>query len=68
MLRIQLKVHEPQVRDKYRMITVNKTDTLKEVLAEIRKQANEDFCASELTDRDDKNIRFRSYDPKLKLK
>lgn len=67
LLKIQLKIHEPQKRDKYKNIVMEKTQTVRELLAQIRRQANDDFCAGELDDVKDCNIRLRSYDSRLRI-
>lgn len=69
LLRIQLKVHEPQSRDRYRMIVANKTDTMREFIEKIKAEACDTFCGvNYFNGINNKNIRLREYDTKLKVK
>lgn len=62
-----MKVHEPQPRDKYKNIVMNKTQTVRELLRQIRNDDNENFLDGSLKEIDDKNIRLRGYDSRLKV-
>ena len=76
LLKIQVRVYEPQERDNYKMITLNKTKTIRELIKIIQENsqgskfsaAKDDFCGADIKDIDTKNIRLRAYDPKLKIK
>ena len=67
MLKIQLKVHEPLQRDKYKNIVMEKTMTMKELLAKIKREVSDDFCGNLLDEVADRNIRLRAYDSRLKV-
>jgi len=67
MLKISVKVFEPLDRDNFKMITLSKTNTVRELLQMIKENVSDDFCGRSLNI-DEKNIRLRSYDPELKVK
>ena len=66
---ITLKVHEPTERDAYRMIVMNKDDTMAQFMDKIAETCEEGFCGAGYFDAlDKKNVRLRQYDTRLKVK
>ena len=76
LLRIQVRVYEPQDRNNYKMLNLKKTSTMRELVDLIKQSAVgskfsdevDDFCGIDIRDVDPKNLRLRSYDSQLKIK
>tara|TARA_B110000285_G_C15046261_1_gene574476 strand:- start:153 stop:488 length:336 start_codon:yes stop_codon:yes gene_type:complete len=70
LLRIQVRVYEPQDRNNYKMLNLKKTSTMRELVDLIKQSAVgskfsdevDDFCGIDIRDVDPKNLRLRSYD------
>ena len=68
LLKISVKVYEPMDRDNHKMITLEKTNTVRELFKLIKENTSDDFIGRSLDNVDEENIRLRQYDPKLKVK